>query len=270
LTVNLSGTGIQSPTTTTCTGGNFSRTVTASAGDGTKNFIATQTDAAGNVGSANRNFTRNSAAPVIAITQPAANTVATAGVTLQGTCTNGLVINLSGAGLQGPSTTTCTNRAFSVAITFTANNGQKTVTASQTNVDNVTASDSRNFIRNNTSLPYKCGSSVNLTWVAPTRNTDNTPLVNLAGFKIYYGVSSGAYSTVLDITNAATTTRTISGLAPGTFYVAMTAYNSVNVESARTGEVGMLLIDCMTTTVNFLTGEMTFDPYSEDKNESEN
>lgn len=270
LPVNISGAGISAPTTATCTGGNFSSTVAASANDGTKNFVVTQTDAAGNVGSANRNFARNSAAPVITITQPATNTEAAAGVTLQGTCTNGLVINLSGTGLQGPNTTTCANRTFSVAITFTANNGQKTITAAQTNIDNVTGSDSRKFIRNNTSLPYKCGGSVNLTWVAPTRNTDDTPLVNLAGFKIYYGVSSGAFSTVLDVANAATTTRTISGLAPGRFYVAMTAYNSMNVESNRTGEIGLLLIDCMTTTVNLLTGEMTYSPYSENNNKSEN
>ncbi len=58
---------------------------------------------------------------------------------------------------------------------------------------------------------------------------------DLAGYKIYYGNSSGVYSTVVTI--GTQTTYTISGLAPGTYYFAVTAFNTSGLESGYSNEV---------------------------------
>jgi hypothetical protein len=78
-----------------------------------------------------------------------------------------------------------------------------------------------------------------LTWFAPTTNTDGTPLSDLAGFKIYYGTAPGVYGTPLDVGN--TNTYTISGLSPGTYYFAVTAYDASGSESERSGEASKVI-----------------------------
>ncbi|HTN42830.1 MAG TPA: fibronectin type III domain-containing protein, partial [Nitrospiria bacterium] len=73
-----------------------------------------------------------------------------------------------------------------------------------------------------------------LTWNAPTTNTDGSPLTDLAGFKVYYGTSSGIYSTTIDAGNQ--TTYTVTGLGTGTFYFTVTAYDSSGNESGFSNE----------------------------------
>lgn len=76
-----------------------------------------------------------------------------------------------------------------------------------------------------------------LSWLPPTTNVDGTELTDLAGFKIYYGKASGAYSEVTDINNPDTTEYTIEGLAEGTYYFAATAYDIMGNESRYSNEV---------------------------------
>lgn len=78
--------------------------------------------------------------------------------------------------------------------------------------------------------------SLILTWEAPTTNVDGTPLTDLAGYKIYYGVSSGEYTKVIIITDNITT-YTIENLSSGTYYFAVTAYDTAGNESAYSNEV---------------------------------
>jgi hypothetical protein len=74
-----------------------------------------------------------------------------------------------------------------------------------------------------------------LTWDAPTTNDDGTPLIALAGYKIYYGTSPGHYSTVIDVGNL--TRYKVKNLRPGTYYFAVTAYNIIGNESIYSNEV---------------------------------
>lgn len=74
--------------------------------------------------------------------------------------------------------------------------------------------------------------SATLTWVAPTQNTDGSPITGLTGFHIYYGTSQTALSQVIDVPVATTTTYAIEQLDSGTYYFAVTAYNDYGVESA--------------------------------------
>jgi len=75
-----------------------------------------------------------------------------------------------------------------------------------------------------------------LSWDPPATNTDGSALTDLAGYKIYYGTSSGNYSTVITVGNV--TTYTITGLTDNiTYYFATTAYDSSGNESAFSNEV---------------------------------
>jgi hypothetical protein len=70
-----------------------------------------------------------------------------------------------------------------------------------------------------------------LSWTAPTQNTDGSPLVNLAGFRIYSGRAATALGQTADIGNPSVSTFVVGNLAAGTWYFAVTAYNSAGVES---------------------------------------
>ncbi len=74
-----------------------------------------------------------------------------------------------------------------------------------------------------------------LGWAAPTTNTDGTPLTDLAGYKIYYGTSSGNYTKVINAGNV--TSYTVNDLPAGTYYFAVTTYDAQNIESGYSGEV---------------------------------
>jgi hypothetical protein len=76
---------------------------------------------------------------------------------------------------------------------------------------------------------------VHLAWDAPTTRADGTPLTDVAGFKLYYGPTSGTYAFVKDVGNH--TTFALSGLEPGGFhYITVTAYDSAGVESRMSDE----------------------------------
>jgi hypothetical protein len=73
--------------------------------------------------------------------------------------------------------------------------------------------------------------SITLQWDAPTQNTDGTALTDLAGYKMYYGLSTGNYPNEIVIDNPGTTTYVVDNLGPNTYYFVSTALNSQEVES---------------------------------------
>jgi hypothetical protein len=81
--------------------------------------------------------------------------------------------------------------------------------------------------------------SVSLAW-----NPDTDP--GVAGYNVYYGTSTGQYSSKLG--SGTNTTATITGLKEGTTnYFAVSAYNSAGVEGPRSAEIhyivpGLLVI----------------------------
>ncbi len=71
-----------------------------------------------------------------------------------------------------------------------------------------------------------------ISWTAPTFNTDNTPLSNLTGFKVYYGTSVEQMTESVIVSDANATSVYIDGLTNNnTYYFAVTAFNSNGVES---------------------------------------
>ena len=79
--------------------------------------------------------------------------------------------------------------------------------------------------------------SITLGWVPPTQNNDGSPITNLAGYKIHYGTTSTEYTKTIALANAGLTRYVLDNLTSGTYYFAITAYNSLGVESALSGEV---------------------------------
>src|SRR5947208_13308994 len=67
---------------------------------------------------------------------------------------------------------------------------------------------------------------VNLAWDAST---------GAAGYKVHFGTASRVYGTPVDV--GASTTYTVTGLAAGTYYFAVTAYDSSGVQSDFSNEV---------------------------------
>ena len=74
--------------------------------------------------------------------------------------------------------------------------------------------------------------SATLRWTPPTQNEDGSPITNLKGYRIYYGTNSSNLSSVVDIASAAIDSAVVEDLSPATWYFALKAYNTANVESA--------------------------------------
>ena len=68
-------------------------------------------------------------------------------------------------------------------------------------------------------------------WTPPTENTDGTPLTNLAGYKVYWGMEQGDYSNSVTLSNAGLASYVVDQLTPARWYFAMTALNSAGTES---------------------------------------
>ena len=80
-----------------------------------------------------------------------------------------------------------------------------------------------------------------LEWTAPTTQTNGVQLADLAGYRIHYGKSAQTLDQTIEIRNASISTYVVEGLAPGTYYFAVTAFNSRNLESERSN-AGMKVI----------------------------
>lgn len=74
-------------------------------------------------------------------------------------------------------------------------------------------------------------------WIAPTTNADGSPLNDLAGYRVYYGPSSGVYTKSVAVPGADKTTYSFYGLAGGDYYMAVTAYDTSGNESVLSVEV---------------------------------
>jgi len=78
---------------------------------------------------------------------------------------------------------------------------------------------------------------VTLSWDAPTQNSDGSPLMDLAGFNIYYRKNSGSYEDPIRIDGQGNTTIVVEELSPATYYFAATSFNASGDESWYSSEV---------------------------------
>ena len=78
--------------------------------------------------------------------------------------------------------------------------------------------------------PVTLGSAT-LSWTAPTQNEDGTELVDLAGYKIYWGTTPGVYTDSVTLDQPGLTTYVVENLVPGTYEFVATSFNQAGVES---------------------------------------
>ena len=126
--------------------------------------------------------------------------------------------NASTGALTG--TPAAANEGTSAGISITASNGSSS------------ASIGPFAIAVNAPAASASTGSATLSWTAPTENTNGTQLTDLAGYHIYYGTSAGAWTSTVTILSATETSYVVSGLASGTYYFAIVAFNSEGIDSA--------------------------------------
>lgn len=77
-----------------------------------------------------------------------------------------------------------------------------------------------------------------LSWEAPTTNEDGTPLTDLAGYRVYYGLVPGNYSTNIDVGNVLA--KVVVLPFDTLYYFAVTAYDTGGNESAFSNEISKI------------------------------
>jgi hypothetical protein len=106
-------------------------------------------------------------------------------------------------------------------ITITATNSVSTVSVGPFNIEVDPAANSGPGT-----------GSATLDWSPPTENADGSPLTNLAGYYVHYGTSDASLTWTIDVADASAATYVVRGLSPGTYYFAVSAYNSLGLEGA--------------------------------------
>jgi VCBS repeat-containing protein len=80
---------------------------------------------------------------------------------------------------------------------------------------------------------------ITISWIAPVEREDGTAISmsEIAGYRVYYGVSQGDYTREVEITNSSTMNVTLSNLKPGTYYLVVTSVDQDGRESVFSQEV---------------------------------
>ena len=166
--------------------------------------------------------------------------------------------------------------AFAQSITITAspNSGTSPVTPSLTwsvtgasgcvasggwsGPRTATGSQAQAAITETTTYTLTCAvagdSSVSLTWIPPTQNTDNSPLTDLASYTIYAGASVASLAPYQTIP-APASSATLTGFTPGTQFFAILATNAAGENSdlsstaSKTFTAGSTITRSVTVTV---------------------
>jgi hypothetical protein len=79
---------------------------------------------------------------------------------------------------------------------------------------------------------------IEVSWTAPTTNTDGSAYTNPDGYYLYYSTSAtidaacAAPCVKVNITAETTLTYTLTNIAPGTYYVTVAVYNKNGNQSA--------------------------------------
>jgi hypothetical protein len=86
------------------------------------------------------------------------------------------------------------------------------------------------------------GRTATLSWEAPTSNTNGTPLMDLVGYRVYYGSSRDDLSQSVKL-SVGLQTYVIEDLEPGTWYFAVRALASDGAESPLSDVVAKTITD---------------------------
>jgi hypothetical protein len=122
--------------------------------------------------------------------------------------------------------------AFVAALLAGCNDGDSNVGGSAAAASSTSSTGS--------GTPASSGAAT-LSWQAPTTTTNGAALTNLAGYRVYYGVSASNLNQTVQITTVGLQTYVIDDLAPGTWYFAIRAVTTAGVESAMSDVVSLTI-----------------------------
>jgi len=114
--------------------------------------------------------------------------------------------------------------------------GENTITITAADSAGATASETVVIKRES-----ETAGSVTLNWEPPTTREDGTPLTDLAGYYIHYGRMSETYDYEIKIENPGVVTYVVENLASGTWYFALSAYDSAGLESNFSNEISFIV-----------------------------
>lgn len=131
---------------------------------------------------------------------------------------------------------TSTNGSFQPTLTWSTSPAATACRASGGWSGTKAASGSQVIPTINTTTTYALtcdwgSGSATVRWTAPTVNTDGSALTDLAKFRILYGTSQTALNRSTVISDPARRSHTVNSLGAGTWYFAVRAINSSNMES---------------------------------------
>lgn len=89
-----------------------------------------------------------------------------------------------------------------------------------------------------------------LSWSAPTTNTDGSALVDLTGYKVYFGTAPGALTNTKSITGTGVTSTVITALT-GTWFFAVRSVNANGVESDNSNVASKTMVAATSGTKTF-------------------
>jgi len=132
------------------------------------------------------------------------------------------VAGMTGLATQGTSTTDVIEPAPSRTVQVTG----------------LTGRDRPGIPANATNAPAQETGVASLSWQAPSTRVDGQSLSmsEIAGYRIYYGTSSGDYDSVLSVDDPYTFTIRIDALLAGNYYFVMTAVDTNGIESGYSDE----------------------------------
>ena len=116
-----------------------------------------------------------------------------------------------------------------------SNGGSITTTDSSSSsaLSNPAATAPSTNLTSSTAPPPSTTGSFDLNWTPPVARTDGSPLLpsEIDGFRIYLGSKPGAYPTKINVVDGSAQSTTVTNVAPGTYYLVMTAYDVKGRES---------------------------------------
>lgn len=155
------------------------------------------------------------------------------GVLVRGAFLISIAIGLSACGGSAVDTA---NALASLGNTgSTTNNSATTPTTTPTTTTTTTTIPTTTTSGSGSSggtAPAPVAVSVNLSWSAPSTRLDNTAIVSsdIGGYHVYFGTDQASLQLLTDIADSTVTTFDTQALSSGTYYFAVSAYDSNGVE----------------------------------------
>jgi Putative Ig domain len=90
------------------------------------------------------------------------------------------------------------------------------------------------------SAPPPVSGSATVSWTAPSKQTDGSPLLSISGFRIFYGRDPANLEQIINV-GAGIASYVVDNLEQGTWYFAVAAVDGQGVEGRRTERVSKLV-----------------------------